>query len=97
MNTTTITKSIKFTTTEKTHSVEAINFNIGHQEYAIIFEANPTNSHVVKEASKYVRKAINNAKNHAIIKIGNYNIAVQEEGNERIVYANNEVISRKKI
>ncbi len=97
MNTTTITNTIKFTTTEKTQVVKAVEFNIGHQRHAIIFEVDATNNHIVKEASKYVRKAINNAENYAIIKIGDYDVTVQEEGNERVVYANDEVISRRKI
>ena len=96
-NTTQITQSIKFTTTDETDAVKAVEFNIGTQRHAIIFEVGADNAHIVKEASIYVRRAINNAKNYAIIKVGDYNIAVQHEGDERVVYANDEVISRRVI
>ena len=44
-----------------------------------------------------LKKTIKDAKNLDMIKIGDYDISVQEIGTERTVYANDEIISKTKV
>lgn len=98
MNTTTIAKSVKYETgIESTEAVEIVGFEIGHTTHHVVFERNPSYEKIVREIKKIVKETVRKAKNFDIIKIGDYDITVQEVGCERIVYANDEVISKTKV
>ncbi len=97
MNTTQIAKSVKYETgIESTETHEIVGFEINHVIYHIVFERNPSYDKIVREIKKVVKEIIRKSKNYDIIKIGDYDIAVQEIGCEKVVYANEEVISRTK-
>jgi len=100
MNTTTIAKSVKYEAfiEEEFPTVTNVDFTIGHKRYRIAFETgHATTDKVIDVIKIYTKKAIKDAKNWGMIKIGDYDISVQEIGIERVVYANDKIISKTKV
>ncbi len=97
MNTTQITETIEKKITDDSGVVKAVNFSIGHQRYDMISYSKADERHIIKEMNRHVTKTINSMKDTQMIKIGKYHIMCEVIGNERIVYADDEVISRRKI
>ena len=97
MNTTQIAKTVKFTTTDVTEYVKVNHFEIGHNTHPIIFELNCTEKTIIREISTIIRDIVNNMKHTDQITIGGYRIICEEIGLERIVYANDEILSKRKV
>jgi len=97
MNTIQITETIEKKVTNDTGVVKAVNFSIDNQEYAIIFESKADEKHINKEINRYVTKKINSMKDTHMVKIGKYQIICEVVGNERTIYADDEVVSRRKV